>query len=84
MPSSLTITPRPIYLEDLALSTENDPDQVDAVVGGVGTVPLTPITAVLYSAFGAYANDAAAAIGGVGVGYQYYNTGTNLLKVRMS
>jgi hypothetical protein len=84
MPSILTITPRKTYLEDLALSTSNAPATVNEEVMGVGTVPLTPISAVLYSAFGSYANDAAAAAGGVHVGGLYYSSTYSALHVRMS
>ena len=74
MPSSVTITPRKVFLEDLELSTSHAPATSDQEVGGVGTVPLTPISAVLYSAFGAYSNDTTAAAGGVILGQIYYNT----------
>ena len=84
MPSIVTISPRPIYLEDLAVSTSNAPATVSEEVMGVGTVPLTPISAVLYSAFTSYANDAAAAAGGVLVGQLYYNSTHSALHVRMS
>jgi hypothetical protein len=84
MPTSLTLTPRKIYKEDLALSTSPSPTPISEYVLGVGNVPLNPINAVMYSSFGQYANDAAAAAGGVGVGYLYYNTSASAIKVRMS
>ena len=84
MADILTITPRLIYKEDLSLTTSNSPTPTATTVMGVGAVSLTPISAVLYSAFTSYANDTAAGVGGVGVGYLYYNSSTNLLKVRMS
>ena len=74
MASILKVTPRPIYKEDLALSTDHSPATVNETVMGVGVVALTPISAVLYSAFGAYANDAAAASAGVNLGEIYYNS----------
>jgi len=84
MPSILTITPRPLYVEDLALSTSNAPATVNEEVMGVGTVPLTPISAMLYSDLHPYADDAAAAAGGIGIGFHYFNTHANLPKTRMS
>lgn len=84
MPSIVTISPRSIYIEDLALSTSNAPATVNEEVMGVGTVPLTPISAVLYSAFSSYANDVAAAAGGVLVGQIYWNSTNSALHVRMS
>lgn len=84
MPSIVTLTPRLLYAEDLALSTSNAPATVDKEVMGVGTVPLTPISAVLYSTFHSYANDAAAAAGGVPVGGLYYSSTYSTLHVRMT
>ena len=84
MPSIVTISPRPIYLEDLAVSTSNAPATVNEEVMGVGTVPLTPISVMLYSDLDPYASDAAAAAGGIGGGYHYFNTSTNLPKTRMT
>ncbi len=84
MPTSLTLTPRKIYKEDLALSTSPSATPISEYVLGVGNTPLNPVDAVLYSSFGQYSSDAAAAAGGVGVGYLYYNTSTSKIKVRMS
>jgi hypothetical protein len=84
MPSSVTITPRKIFLEDLELSTSTAPSTSNQYVGGLGTVPLTPISAVLYSAFGAYSNDTTAAAGGIALGQIYYNTTSNALFARRS
>ena len=84
MPSIVTISPRKIFLEDLNVTTSNSPTPSSQTVMGVGTVSLTPISAVLYSAFGSYANDAAAGAGGVNVGFLYYHSGSNQLKTRMS
>jgi len=66
MPSSVTITPRKIFLEDLQVSTAYSPTLSAQTVGGVGTVSLTPINAVLFSSFPSYASRAAAtaALGG--------------------
>ena len=84
MSSIVTISARPIYLEDLAVSTDNSPTPVNEEVMGVGTVPLTPISVILYSDLHSYANDAAAAAGGIGVGYWYFNSTTSLPKTRMT
>ena len=82
MPSSVTLTPRKIFKEDLNLSTDHSPATVDQTVGGVGVVPLTPINAAMYSDFGAYANDALAAAGGIALGQIYYNTTSSALFAR--
>jgi hypothetical protein len=84
MPTSLTLTPRKIYKQDLNLTDNPSAAPVTEYVLGVGNVQLNPLDAVLYSSFGQYASDAAAAAGGVGVGYFYYNTSASALKVRMS
>ena len=60
MPASVTITPRPVYQEDVSLTTDYTPTPVEVEVGGLGLVDLTPINAVLYSAFPSYANVTAA------------------------
>ena len=60
MPASVTITPRPVYQEDVSLTTDYTPTPVEVEVGGLGPVDLTPINAVLYSAFPSYANVTAA------------------------
>jgi len=78
------ITPRKIFLEDLSVSTHHDPGTSDQYVKGVGTVPLTPISMVLYSAFGSYANDAAAAADGLGLGALYYNSTDSKLHARIT
>ena len=80
MPSSVTITPRKIFLEDLQVVTDHAPTPSAQVVAGVGTVSLTPISAVLYSAFPAYAN-LAAANGALPAGRIYYDTSLGTLAV---
>jgi hypothetical protein len=84
MPTIATITPRPIYKEDCSLSVSQAPATVNTYVEGAGTVPLTPLTPILIDSLGSYASDAAAGVGGVAVGYLYFNSGTSLPKVRMS
>jgi len=84
MPSSVTLTPRPACLEDLSLTTNPSGEITSQYVAGVGTVDLHKIAAVLYTAFGQYANDAAAGVGGVPIGCLYFSTSLSLLKVRLS
>ena len=84
MPSIVTVTPRRTFLEDLNVTTSPNPTPTATTVMGVGAVSLTPISAVLYSAFGQYANDSAAALGSIAVGQIYYNTSISALKARMS
>jgi len=84
MPAAITITPRLIYKEDLALSTENAPATVSVTVGGIGTANLTPLTPLLLDSLHSYANDAAAAAGGVPVGGPYYSSTYNQLHIRMT
>jgi hypothetical protein len=82
MPSSVTITPRKLFQEDLNLTTDYTPTPSSQYVGGIGTLPLTPINAVLYSSFGAYTNDTTAAAGGIALGQIYYNTTSHALFAR--
>ena len=84
MSSIYRIIPRKIFLEDLEVSTHQNPGTSNQYVKGVGTVPLTPISVVLYSAFSPYANDAAAAADGIGLGALYYNTTDSQLHARLS
>lgn len=84
MPSSVTITPRKLFKEDLQLTTSPSAAASNQTVLGLGTVALSPIDAVLYSAFSQALNDSAAASQGVAVGEIYYNTTTSKLKARMS
>lgn len=84
MPSTLVLTPRKTFKEDLHLTTDPNAPQVSSEVLGVGIVPLTPIDAVFYSAFTQASNDATAAAAGVAVGFIYYNTTSGALKARMT
>lgn len=81
---SLVVTSRKLFKEDLYTSTDHTPATVNQTVGGVGTVALTPVNAFFYSDVGAYANDAAAAAGGLNVGDLYYDSVNLRLRVRMS
>lgn len=73
-----------IYKEDMTLATAPNPATVNVEVMNVGTVPMTPCDMVVYSSFGSYASDGAAATGGVLVGEIYWSTATSKLKVRMT
>lgn len=84
MAATATVKSRKIYKEDVAFTATPTPATENAHVLGAGTVALTKLDAVLYSAFGQYANDGAAAAGGVLVGQIYFNTTNNKLHVRMS
>ena len=84
MPSTMVLTPRLIYAQDVALTTNPNAPDVSQEVLGVGVVPLSPIDAVLYSAFTQAANDAAAAAAGVALGFIYYNTTFSALKARLT
>lgn len=85
MPSSVTITPRKLFKEDLQLTTNPSAPTSNQTVLGLGTVALNSIDAVLYSAFPQAANDKIAHdTYGVDKGYIYYNTTTSKLKVQMT
>jgi hypothetical protein len=84
MPSSVTITPRKLFKEDLQLTTSPNAPTLSQTVLGLGTVPLTQIDAVFYSAFTQASNDSSAGTLGVNIGDIYYNTTTNTLRARMS
>lgn len=80
MPSSVTITPRKLFKEDLQLTTSPNAAASNQTVLGLGTVALNPIDAVLYSSFTQASSDTTAAAGGVDAGEVYYNTTRNRLK----
>jgi len=82
----LTATPRKLYLEDLALTVAQAGETASVTVAGEVANPktLNKIAAVLYTAFDSYANDGAAATGGVPVGGLYYNSTTSFLHTRMT
>lgn len=83
MPSSVTITPRKLFKEDLQLTTSPTAATSNQTVLGLGTVALNPIDAVLYSAFTRAADDQAAHAAGVTKGQIYYNTTTSKLQTQM-
>lgn len=78
------ITPRKIYIQDLALTTDPDGETETVPVMGLGNTEVNKIDMLRFSQFGQYADDGAAAGGGVEVGQLYYNTTNSKLHVRMS
>ena len=84
MPSSVTITPRKLFKEDLQLTTNPNAAASNQTVLGLGTVALNPVDAVLYSSFTQASNDTNAGTGGVDAGEVYYNTTRNRLKAKAS
>lgn len=82
----VTLTPRPIYKEDCALTISPTPVTTSAnVLTASGSVPaaVTEMDVVFYSSLVVAANDTAAAAAGVAVG-QLYVTGSSVLQTRMS
>lgn len=82
----VTLTPRPIYKEDCALTISPTPVVTSAnVLTAGGSVPATvhQMDVVFYSSFTVAANDVAAAAAGVAVG-QVYVTGSSILQTRMT
>jgi hypothetical protein len=86
MADVITVTPRKLYLEDLAVTALQAGETASVnVAGAVGNPQtLNKIAVVLYTAYSPYANDAAAAAGGVPVGGHYYNTTTSFMHTRMA
>jgi hypothetical protein len=75
-PSDLTLTPRLIYLQDLAVTTNPAGETASVNVLGAATNPttLTKIGLIQLSDLEQAANDVGAAAAGVPVGQHYYNT----------
>jgi hypothetical protein len=80
---SCTITPRPIYIEDLAKTTTRGATE-EVEVLGVGTVTLRKCDLLSLSDIAAAASDATAALAGVPVGGLYYSTTTGHVHARLS
>lgn len=80
---AVTITPRLLYLEDMDHTTVKGATTT-AYIEGLGDTPVTKVDYISLASLVSAANDAAAASGGVGVGYFYYNTSTNAPKTRMT
>lgn len=79
MPSAITITPRPLYIEDLALTTTPAGATASVtVLGAVGAQTLNKIDMIRYTQFTIADNDVAAAAGGVAVGEVYVSSAGKL------
>lgn len=85
MPDAVVITPRQLYIEDLATTTvpTGDADTV-TVLGAVGSQALNKIPITLLTQLVQAANDAGAAAGGVLLGESYYDTSRQRLRTRMT
>ena|ERR1039457_5848350 len=78
--STATVTPRPIGIEDLAVTLTPSGDTFSATVLGVGPgQTLTKIPITLLTQLKSAANDTAAAAAGVNAGQVYMNTTENAL-----
>lgn len=84
MPSILKLSSRPIYTEDLAISTALAPATVNETVMGAGVIPLTPISIAAMLGLASYANDALAAAGGVNTGQLYWNSTDSKVHARIA
>ncbi len=84
MPDSATVISRPIYQEDIALTTNYTPVTVTETVMGLGPTALTPLNCIRYSDLTRAADDVAAAAAGVAVGEVYMVTATGKLRARMT
>jgi len=83
MPTDITLTPRLLYKEDLALTTTVTGETANVTVLGAGTQTLNKIPMVLFTQFTVAANDVAAAAAGVAVG-QVYVTASSVLRTRLT
>lgn len=86
MPSSITLTPRKIYVEDLELTTNAAGATAAVNVLGAAGNPqtLNKVDMVRLTQFTSAANDVAAAAAGVNVGQVYYNSTESALHTRMT
>jgi hypothetical protein len=86
MPDVVTITPRKIYLEDLATTSNASGETASVTVAGEASNPqtLNKIALLLLTDLTQAANDAAAAAAGVAVGQVYYNTTNSAPHARQS
>lgn len=84
MATDITLTPRLLYLEDLATTTNASGETESVTVLGEPSNPvlLHKIPAVLLTAFTQAANDSAASAAGVQLGEIYYNTTASKLYAR--
>ncbi len=86
MPTSVTLTPRKIFLEDFDLATTpaGGTASVNVLGAPANPVTLTKLSPFLLTSLGQYANDAAAAAGGVGLGALYWNTADGKVHARLT
>jgi len=86
MATDITLTPRKIYLEDLSTTTSQagETEAVNVLGAAVNPVTLNKLALVLLTQFSSYANDAAAAAGGIPVGGLYYSSTYSKLHTRMT
>jgi hypothetical protein len=86
MATDITLTPRLIYLEDVATTANasGETANVNVLGAAVNPVALNKIPVVLLTDFTQAANDVAAGVAGVAVGFVYYNTTSSALKTRMT
>jgi len=83
-PAAAVLTPRPIYLEDLAATAVPGTQTTDTVLGVGSGQTVTKIPITLLTQLVAAASDAAAATAGVPVGGVYFLTTTSTLHTRMT
>lgn len=83
-PAAIVLTPRLMYIEDLATTVVPGTQTTDTIfgLGPNTTVTLIPIT--LLTQLKSAANDAAAATAGVLIGQCYYNTTDSSLHARLT
>lgn len=84
MANAVSVTLRPIYVEDLAATTVPTGDTVSENVLDQGPTTLNKIPITLLTQLTQAANDAAAASAGVPVGKAYYDSTLRVLAVRMT
>lgn len=84
--STVTITPRLIYLQDLATTTNPAGETASVNVAGEATNPqtLTKIGLIQWSDFEQAASDVGAAAAGVALGEVYYRTTDGKLHARLT
>jgi hypothetical protein len=83
MPTDITLTPRLLYKEDLALTTTVTGETASVTVLGAGAQTLNKIPMVLFTQFTVAANDVAAAGAGVNQG-EIYVTAAGKLRARLT
>lgn len=84
MAGTVEITPRPIYLQDLAETAVPGTTDDSVEVLGAGPMTLTRIPITLLTQLVSAANDAAAGVAGVLVGEVYVLSTTSKLRTRMT